>query len=85
MQWELKKILAPHGERFTYFELFGLQDSYTVVSDSTVGFSRNPRFFVVAAAALFFCCCCCFFGNWVLADSWDWIPWDSRFSRILGF
>ena len=51
MQWELKKILAPHGERFTYFELFGLQDSYTVVSDSTVGFSRNPSFFVVAATA----------------------------------
>ena len=51
VQWELKKILAPHGERFTYFELLGLQDCrIPIVSDSTVGFSRNPSFFVVAAA-----------------------------------
>ena len=48
----IKKILAPHGERFTYFELLGLQDCrIPIVSDSTVGFSRNPSFFVVAAAA----------------------------------
>ena len=74
---KLSYVHVPHGERFSNFELFGLQDSYSTVGFSTG--SRIPVFLLLLLLLYFFVAAAAFLGIGF------WLIRGIGFRGILGF